>query len=338
MSLPSLAAVMLLLTAVAVSAQTSTQGAIEGQVVMASKDSTASLGGLPVSLFTFINGARQIPPIASQTDAQGHVRFGGITNTANITFQMIVKFQDAFYYSGPISFTTGSNVANTSVNVYDSTTDSRAVRIDQHHLIIDVDSDARMLSFVELYVIANSGDRAVTGSPDVAAGGKRVSFRAPIPPGAQVDTIEDRAPNQDVFLTVNQLLDTQPLLPGQSTLVFTYRLPVDRSTMAVSVGSPYTTTQLNVLASPRITVRAPRLSAQGSVNAGGQPFQLLNAKELPPGTTIAVELNGLPASVIPLDVLQWLPLAIATLALGALIVVAARARNDDGPTRRKTSA
>lgn len=335
----SLAAVMLMLTAVVVSAQTPAgSGVIDGQAVMTSKDSNASLAGLPVSLFTFINGVRQVPPAVGQTDAQGRVHFEGLTSTGNVTFTMIVKFQDAFYYGDVISFTQGSSATSTVVKVYDSTADPRTVRVDQHHLIIDVDPDSRVLSMVELYVIINSGDRAVTGSPDEAAGGKKVSFRAPIPPGAQVDTIEDRTPNQDAFLTTNQLLDTRPLVPGESSLIFTYRLGIDRSTMAVALSSPYSTTQLNLLVAPNITVRSPRLSSQGSVDAGGRPFQLFNAKEIAGGTTIAVELNGLPAPLIPLDVFQWLPLAVATLALGGLLIFAARARKDHGPSRRQTSA
>lgn len=321
-------------------AQTPTggQGVIEGQAVMASAGSSASLSNLPASLFTFIAGQRQVPPAVSQTDAQGRVRFEQLNTSSNYTYTLFIKFGDTIYQSEVISFTAGRSVAQAVVKVYDVTSDDRALRLDQHHLIVDLDNQAQALSILELYLMTNSGDRAIVGAPDSAANNKRVSFRAPLPPDALIESIEGRTPNEDIFQSGNELLDTVPIAPGQSSLVFSYKLPYQRATFAFAIGTPVTTTALNLLVAPDISVRSPRLTFQENVQAGNRQFQRYSARDLSPGTSIAVELSNLPAPLIPLDVLQWLPLAAASLALAVALFIASRRKNADVAPRRQTPA
>ena len=118
---------------------------------------------------------------------------------------------------------------------------------------------------------------------DTAANGKRVSFRAPLPPDAIIDSIEERTPNTDIFQSGNQLLDTVPIAPGESSLAFAYRVPFQRATVALAVSSPYTTTALSVLVAPGIGVRSPRLTSQGNVTAGTRQFQHFSVRDLSAG-------------------------------------------------------
>jgi hypothetical protein len=314
------------------------QGVIEGRAVLASAGSSAPLDTLPASLFTFINGVRQVPPAASQTDSQGRVRFAELNTGPGFTYTLFIKFQDTIYRSDAIGFPEGAATVSATVNVYDSATESSGLSISQHHLIVDIDSESRALSVIEFYVIANSSDRTVTGAADVAASGKNVSFRAQLPPGAVVDSVDGHQLGDDVYQASNMLMDTAAIPPGESSLVFSYRLPIDRSTQVLSIASPFTTTALNVLVAPGIALRAPRLLAQGTVPAGNRVFQHYAARDLAAGSSIAVELSGLPAPLIPIDILQWLPLAGVSLALGVTLIVVLRGKKDNAPPPRQTSA
>ncbi len=338
-TLTSLALLLSLALSARAFAQTpAPQGVIEGQAVIASANSNAPLDALPASLFTFIDGARQVPPATALTDARGHVRFVNLNTTSHFTYTLFIKFQDTIYGSGAISFASGRNVAEATVKVFDVTSDQRALRVDQHHLIIDVDETAHALDVLEFYQLTNTGDRAIVGATEPSASNKRVSFRAPIPPDAQVQTIEERTPNTNIFQANNELLDTVPIAPGPAELVFEYRVPYQRATIALALTSPYSVTMLNVLVAPNVRVRSPRLTFQQNVDANGRSFQHYSARDLPPNTSIAIELNNLPAPLIPLDVLQWLPLAAVSVALAVALFVAYRRTPDHAAPRRQTPA
>src|SRR5438105_8219608 len=128
-------------------------GVIVGQAVPASPSATASLNALPASLFTFINGVRQVPPAASQTDAQGRVRFEGLATGVGYTYTMYIKFQGVIYQSAPIAFAPGATQATASVSVREASADASGLSLPQHHLIVDLDPEGRALSVIEFYVI-----------------------------------------------------------------------------------------------------------------------------------------------------------------------------------------
>jgi len=331
-------AINLLADAGAAAQTTVGQGVIEGQAVLATAGATAALNELPVSLFTFIDGQRQVPPAVAQTDAQGRARFANLNTSTHYTYSMFVKFQDVIYTSGVIAFGAGTSTTHAELKVYESTADGRALRADQHHVVIDLDESAHTLDVLEFYEMTNATDRTIVGTQSQQASGKRVSFHAPLPPDAVVKSMEDRTPNSDVFQVNGELLDTVPILPGQADLVFEYRVSYQRSTYALSLSSPYTVTALNVLIAPAISLRSPRLVFVDSVQATSGQFQHYGARDLPANTTIAVELNGLPAPLIPLDLLQWLPLAVVSVALSIALLMAHQRTPSDAAPRGQTLA
>ena len=285
-------------------------GVIEARAMLATNGSTASLGNLPLSLFAFVNGVRQVPPAVSQTDAQGLARFEGLRTGNNISYTLFIKFQDFLYDSAPIVFAAGSAKAEVAVRVHDS-----PLRITQRHTIIEVSKEGQSLLIGESYIFQNSSDRPLAGGPDAAAQNKRVAFRVTLPPNAFDINLDDREPSEQVFFAASQLLDTVPIQPGQSSFTFSYRLPYERATFAIALNTPFTTTALSLFVAPNVAVRGARLTAQG-VERGMQRF---SARDLSAGTTLAIELSNLPASLLPLDVIQWTPLVVVSLTLvGAL--------------------
>jgi hypothetical protein len=74
------------------------------------------------------------------------------------------------------------------------------------------------------------------------------------------------------------------------------------------------------------------------VSAGNRDFRLFSARGLAAGSSIAVELSGLPAPLIPIDILQWMPLAGVSLALAVILFFALRGRNEHAPPSRQAAA
>jgi hypothetical protein len=301
-------------------------GVVEARAVVTGTNPEVPGANLPASLFTYVDGQRQPTPLAGMTDGQGRVRFEGLNTASNYTYTVIVRYQEAFYRAEGVTFAPGTRLVSPIITLPAPAIAAGGIRIEQHHIVIDVDPDAKTIGIAVFLQIANSTEAPFTGTPDAGANNKSVTLRIPLPPDADDIGVEGRTPNVDVFFSGGALLDAAPVPPGGGGLIFSYRVPFQRSTYAFNITTPMTTTALNVLVAPGVGLRAQRLVSQGPVQDLNLKYTRYLARDLPPGTTIAVELTDLPAAFVPLDVLQWLPLALSVAGLLALLVYSLRAR------------
>jgi len=226
--------------------------------------------------------------------------------------------------TGNLKFAAGSTTLAATVVVPPVSTDGSKVRIDQRHVVIEFDPNTRLLHIAEFFRTSSGSAAAYVGDAASDANGKRVSMRVSLPPGAMLEGVDARTVDQDIFLSGSTLLDGVPIPPSGGSLIVSYQLPYNRSTFALAVTAPYSTTALNFLLAPGIGLRGQKLVANGTVP--GTSFTQFTIRDLAPGSTTAVEITDLPAPLIPVDWLTWLPLALASLALAGLLVVAARRR------------
>ncbi|MBI5879499.1 MAG: hypothetical protein HZB53_17760 [Chloroflexi bacterium] len=300
-------------------------GVIDARVVLSGSADTAAVGNLAASLFAFTGGGHSPNPVSAVTDARGRVRFDGLATTGDVTYTVLVQYQGLSFDSGDLKFPAGSAAISTTISVPPVSSDKSKVRIEQHHIVIDFDSSSRMLQIAEFYLTNSGSAAAYIGEPDSAANGQRVTMRVPLPPNAVLEGIDQRTVDQNVFISGNTLLDGMPIPPSGGSLIVSYKVPYDRSTFALAIASPYSTTALNILLAPGIGLRGQRLVSQGVVP--DTKFTRYMARDLGPGSSLAVEITDLPAPFIPTDWLTWLPLAAAAVALVAILVYAARRRS-----------
>ncbi len=299
-------------------------GVLEARVVVSGSADTASLANLSASLFAFTGGAHPANSLTGLSDAQGRFRFDSLATGSNVTYTLVIQYQGMSFDSGTLAFPPGGSLLTTTIKVPQVSTDASRVRILQHHVVVDVNSISHTLQIAEFFLTTSGSSDAYIGEPDSTANNKRVTMRVPLPPNALVDGIDQRTIDQNVFLVGNSLLDGMPIPPSGGSLIISYQVPFDRATLALAFSAPYSTTTLNLLLAPGIGVHGQRLVDQG--NVPDTKFKRYSAGDLPAGYTLAVELTDLPAPLIPLDLVQWAPLALAATALTALLIFAGRRR------------
>ena len=110
--------------------------------------------------------------------------------------------------------------------------------VDRHHIIADFASDALLLQ--EMYILHNTGDTTYVG-------GERTTVRFSLPDGATNLTIGDPEMESSLVRTDDSLALVSPITPGQSEVLYAYRVPYDGSQITLSRRVLYPTGHADVM-------------------------------------------------------------------------------------------
>jgi mono/diheme cytochrome c family protein len=225
---------------------TSGAGLISGKVVNGSGGEVPA--GTTVTLHGFEHSTdtsnttptpQEVVTETAKTDANGVYTFNDVAIPQGRIFLAEASYKGTIFQSGPVVVNAGaSDLTVPDITVYDSTTDSSGLVVEQLHVSFDMTVDGGAQVF-ELFTISNSSDKAFVFSTD----GSSLPFM-PLPEGASNVGLElsqnsapimptdsgDYAlpPSQDFYSIIaffnmpyNNSLDlTQPLaLPVSSALV-----------------------------------------------------------------------------------------------------------------------
>ena len=155
---------------------------------------------------------------------------------------------------------------------------------EQTRYVIELGQDG--LNVFSIYEIVNTArvpvQPAVPIVFDVPAGGRGVSLLEGTTPMAKVEG--DR-------VTVSG-----PFPPGMTLVQFGYTVPYSSSSLTISHRIPAALAQLSVALQKTGSMRldSPQLSQQRELSAEGQTYIVGNGPPLPAGTTIALDISGLP--------------------------------------------
>jgi len=179
--------------------------------------------------------------------------------------------------------------------VYETTSDASAVRISQMHVFLDFVSGK--LTVGEIYVLSNTGDRAVVGGlplPD----GKTATLQFTLPAEANEVRFEGEDTARFV-ITPEGFADTGAVMPGESTaqVVVTYVLPYTSGmTFAHAVNQPVEAANVLMRADSGVTLAGDGLSEPTPREVQtGESFNIYAAGPLAPGESLAVTLSGEPS-------------------------------------------
>ena len=134
--------------------------------------------------------------------------------------------------------------------------------------------------------------------------------------------------------------------PGEHEVLYSYSFPYTGGSAEFTKSLLYGAEHLRVLAPEgELSLSSGELGEAGSVELGGRPYHLIEARDLPRGDRVTVRLEDLPELSGPESVRQWFesvpPEASALGILGVVIVCAfgvvvwrrrraARSEPDDG--------
>jgi len=245
-----------------------------------------------------------------------------------------VQYQQA----GPLMDTAHAD-ESVDVTVYDVTESEPAWRVSSRQ--VTVDPKGAWVTVSETVVAENPGDMTwIGGRPD--AEGRQTTVRLAIPATAQDIRLDlgfagwRFAAFEDGTLRVQM-----PLMPGQTTYRFAYRVPVTDGRVEVSLSSPMPTARMVVYVPEDANVQASGLSPVGTRTGESGTYTLFEGGGLGASVSAGVTLAGLTPAVTTVapapgksnsmsPMVVGLGTVLGILVVGAVVALAVRGRETPG--------
>ncbi len=280
------AAVLLCWATGSVRAQES--GTLSGQVINGTESGPAIGAGISVMLHVFQDQV-ELEALPGATDAAGAFRFEGLSTAAGRSYQPEVHYLGIGYAGSTVQFQDGQVALEAPVTVYETTDDPGQITIDSGHVIAELLGPVMRIS--ELYLFGNRGDRTYMGSP--GAGGRLDTVRIPLVPGTVGLGFSEMTPPDRYLEGEGELVDTEPVLPGQETsaVFFSYHLMVDGDTMRVERSFGYPLTRLTaLLTQPGLSLANGPMQDDGPESFQGRDYRLYSIANLAAGSPLVLDL------------------------------------------------
>ena len=290
--------------------------AITGHVVKGDARKPAS--GIPVALH-IVKGDQELPGESTLTGSDGTFRFTDLSNDPTLSYFLSTEYAGAFYTEGPVD-TQGKTEASHDLIIYDVGQDIGAVRVTNHHIVVDRKPDH--LHITEILILGNSGRTAYLGTGLNHA--ENVGFRLGLPaavksfePGMGLDA-------QSVNVQGRDLASQRPIPPGTHSFSFTYDVPLS-GRMDLSHRLYFPTDHFMVLmGDPKLHLDSKSLRSMGQTDqGGGGKYALYEGENFPIGAEVTMRVGGAGFWSNP-GVYPWL--AAPFVIVGILFFAARRGR------------
>lgn len=295
---------------------------IEGRLVRATAGDAVE-AGIPLMLHSY-DGQEMAGIMEGVTDSEGTFRFENVEATEGRIFEVMATVGRTVYFSESATVSPGQTRLQLPVTIYDTTTDTSAIRVEQMHTVLEFLNPTQM-QVLEIYVISNDGDRTVEGAVALDDG-RTATLRFTLPAETTGLTFGGSDAGGRFIPTADGFADTLGVPPGRETVQFTvsYLLPY-RDRMRVERMLSYPTDGLSlILSQPGVSLTSDALVPRGSRQLqNGQVVDVFTAEGFQAGQTLAFELSGQPqmSSVAASPASSNQPATDRTLALAGLTML-----------------
>ncbi len=290
-------------------------GIIEGWIVNGTAGGS-SVANQDVALTTELNGA-EVSSTAGKTDADGHFVFDGLSTGSGYSYQVVLTFQQAEYYSEWLAFDEGETTRSVEVTVYDSTTSDEAIKVLMSHTVVYLEQGG--LRMVEFYLFVNEADRTYIGSKEVA-NGTRETLRFSLPDGATELQPASGLMECCIYNSEDGFIDTMPVLPGGKEVAYSYRASNNSGTYTFSRKANYPIADFDLLVEGEgVEVTSDQLITEEPLNIEGTWLNHLSGSNVASGDIIVAYLSGLPQTNNQ-GTIWWVVLTLAALGAGFAFV------------------
>ena len=282
-----LVAIVRLSNAPSVSAQTPEQlRTVEGHVVNGTPGAGGS-SGLTVVFHRQNVGAYN--RLDTTTDGQGRFRFDGLPYDPETLYGVTVGYQGAVYGTD-LDLSAGSPPP-LSLMVYEASDADSVLSVSSASILFaQVDAASQTVWALEIVKLENGTDTTYVPGPEPM---RLLRFGLPLGAnGLQVDTALLRA---DVLQVDRGFALTANVPPGEHEVMFSYQFPYSGTESVISRSLPYGAESLRVLTPLEVAeISAAKLTGPNSVDIGSRSYRLLEGRDLPRGSKIALRLSSLP--------------------------------------------
>ncbi len=208
------------------------------QVVVTNETAGASPASDVEVALTIYQDSKQLDRRVARSDAQGLCSFQEVPTGLGMAVVATAMNQDMMFSSQAMSMEHAHDkMYQLDISVYDVSTDTSALSIGTHHLVVRV---APQGLFIDEYLqIINDSDKAVT-SEEKTPDGKPAVLKVHLPAGFKDIIYSKYFQEQALIMTDEGFIDTMAVPPGRHDAVFTYAVQADASTVEITkkVGLP----------------------------------------------------------------------------------------------------
>lgn len=298
-------------------------GSVSGKVTQGTQGAS-----LPANLAVVLRGYdnfNQAVMLTSTVAADGAFAFDAVPDASGRQYMLTLDYAGLSYGSDIFNFEAGREVKGLAMTVYESTTDTSALRIERLHLAAAEAGAGGPLTFSELVLFGNQGDLTI---------GPTDGVEVPLPQGATAVAVQGLVEGNDYTLTAGGIRLLWPVRPGPSSaqISFTFQLPAG-STVDYSQRVAYPVQALDVAVAETMSLAGDVLQDRGTETLQNNTVHAYSGGDLAAGSTIAFKLTttaggaaGDAALSLPTIDPVWAAVAIAFVAVVAIGVVWRRRR------------
>ena len=292
-------------------------GMIGGRIVNGTAGGS-SVADQDITLKTYLNDALA-SDTTTKTDAEGRFVFDSLLTESGYSYQVVLTFQEAEYYSEWLNFDEGEASKSIEVTVYDSTTSDEALKVATAHMIIYVGQDSLLVK--EYFLFTNESSLNYIGSKEVTAeGNNRETLKFPLPKEATELQYTLGLMECCIYGSEEGFTDSMPVLPGTREVAYSYKVNYNSGTYTFSQDANYPTTRYDFLfQGESIEITSNQLKAEEPMDIDGTRFNHLSGSDFAPGDIVVAKLSGLPETGNQGTVI-WVALALIVLTCGLSFV------------------
>jgi mono/diheme cytochrome c family protein len=265
---------------------------VSGTITISGQVTNASGGELPAGLSVTLlayDGMTEAFTDTAAVDAGGRYHFDDVENSDTRTFMTMVEYNgvpftsEAYHSADQPS----ADLADMPINIYDTTTDLSALKVDRMHIFFDF-TKAGYIQVAELFVLNNTGSQVITSAE---ANGPVVNYD--LPAGATNLQFQEGMLGERYLPTENGFADTQNIAPGSGMqLLFAFDLPYNKS-LNVDIPIPLDVDSAVVMV-PKgtLTIQSDQVQPMGTSDVQGANYDFYAATNLTAGSALALKLSG----------------------------------------------
>lgn len=281
----AIVAALLLCASHAVFAQAPTASVVRGRVVLAHGTSETPMAGRWVVLHR-VGRDSAAPSDSSRSDAAGRFAFRYTPFGDSTAVYFVSSTHGGIaYFSEPLGRRSGADTA-ANITLFDTSSAAGPPTIASRHVIVGAREDEGRRSVIELFVLANSGDRTL-----VAGRGGRPTFEVTLPLGAvDPEVAEGDVAAEAVTFGAGVVRVSAPLAPGTKRVSYSYN---------VAAGEPLEITPtadvglLELLIEDSLAVvTGGALHEDAPTVVAGRAFRRFTGREVAQGSTFTLSPAG----------------------------------------------
>lgn len=297
-------------------------GTVSGTVINGTSGGVPP-AGLEVSVVQLDSNRKEVGRKSVRTDPQGRFATDAFQHDAQARYLIATTYLDVIY-----SKLVEANLADeqpVEMKVFETTTDDTVIEVASDTITVVQGKDDEM-EVLQVVRVDNRSDRTFIGRPPASGEKGRLTVSLPLPAGAFDVSLSDTLSAKGAEASSEGMTTSEPVLPGESSYSYAYKVRVPRSGWQLRRPILYATSRIDLLIDDRLTTTAPGFELQERPNLGGKTYSRYRGGPFKPGDILGADV-GFPQEGSLSGLLVGAGVSVALLLSFGAATIAGRRRS-----------